>query len=114
MPAKKPSKNGNPSQIHAQGGAPAVAEAAAHELDGGVHRTIVIHPSLWKNKKARQKLKNVIKDLETRAAAPEASAAVEEVVYQWCVVDGRGFWCVCETVIVGGQPRIICHEVLEP
>ena len=46
-------------------------------------------------------------------AQPEASAAVEEVVYQWCVVDGRGFWCVCETVIIGGQPKLVCHEILE-
>ena len=112
MAAKKTSKNGKPSQLLAGGGAPAIAELAAHVHDG--EKTIVIKPSLWKNKKARQKLKNVVKDLETRAAAPPASATAEEVVYQWCVVDGRGFWCVCETVIIGGQPKLICHEILEP
>ena len=113
MAAKKTSKNGDESNLHAKGGAPAVAEAVPHEHDGGVHRTIVIHPSLWKNKKARAKFKAVTKDLQTRVAQPEASAAVEEVVYQWCVVDGRGFWCVCETVIIGGQPKLVCHEILE-
>jgi hypothetical protein len=32
-------------------------------------------------------------------------------MYKWCVVDGRGFWCVCETQIVGGVPQIVCTEV---